>query len=83
MVFIMDNFRTSIRSLYSNDDWVNGYIISKNRSGFTEKFPMASVSTAALTNRKFNFQSFDAFSKELAKAKKNAKQIAGNSLICV
>ena len=80
---IMDNFHTSIRSLYSNDDWVNGYIISKNRSGFTEKFPMASVSTAALTNRKFNFQSFDAFSKELAKAKKNAKQIAGNSLICV
>lgn len=75
---IIDHFRASIRALYSENDWANGYIISKNRNGFTERFPMISVSIAGLTNRQRKFENLDVFSHEIAALKKLCKQKEGN-----
>ena len=43
-------FGESIRSLYNEEDWNRGYIISQNRHGFTENFPIATLSIAVVTN---------------------------------
>lgn len=67
--------------LYSEIDRQNGYIISKNRNGFVEKFPLATLSAAAITNRTCNYASIGELSLAIAKTKKQAKQQSGNSLV--
>jgi len=77
---IMKEFQEKIRNLYSVKDWENGFIISKNRNGFQEIFPIATISAAVVTNEKKQIQSMTDLSKELALAKKEAKQKKGNSI---
>ena len=84
--FCRDAFRqftNRTRSLYSEADRNRGYIVSKNRSGFIEQFPLATLSAAAITNRKHSFDSIKELSIVIAKTKKLAKQSNGNSLVIV
>lgn len=76
-------FSIKSRELYSEDDRNRGYIVSKNRSGFVEEFPLATLSAAAITNREHSFESIKELSIVIAKTKKLAKQSAGNSLVIV
>ncbi len=76
-------FSRKLRELYSEDDRNRGYIVSKNRSGFVEEFPLATLSAAAITNREHSFDSIKELSLIIAKTKKLAKQSAGNSLVIV
>lgn len=80
---IIQRFTQTIQSLYNEEDWERGFIISRNRSGFVDKFPIATISIAALSNKNRKFNSVETFSKELAGAKKAAKHIKGNSVICI
>lgn len=80
---IIQRFTRSIQSLYNKEDSERGYIISTNRSGFVEEFPLATISVAALSNKSHKFESVETFSKELVGAKKAAKQIKGNSVIFI
>lgn len=80
---IIQRFTQTIQSLYNEEDWERGFIISRNRSGFVDKFPIATISIAALSNKNCKFNSVETFSKELAGAKKAAKHIKGNSVICI
>ncbi|MFA9378445.1 MAG: GGDEF domain-containing protein [Lachnotalea sp.] len=80
---IIQLFETKIKSLYNEIDWENGFIYSKNRSGIEEKFPIASLSISAVTNRAKVFQSVDEFSKTIASIKKKCKQKEGNFVIVV
>lgn len=76
-------FAQKSRELYSESDRERGFIVSKNRSGAVENFPLASLSAAAITNREQRFNSLDELSLVIAKTKKQAKQKSGNSLVIV
>lgn len=73
-------FSASIQTLYSKEDWENGYIRSKNRNGFDDTFPIVTLSISIITNRSHNFASIDDFSKELVILKKKAKLQPGHSI---
>lgn len=75
---ILECFSKSIEHLYSLEDWERGYIISKNRNGFQEKFPIATLSIAGLSNQKHRIYELEEFSKKIAELKKKSKQVEGN-----
>lgn len=72
-------FQEKIVSLYSDEDYQRGFIVSKNRKGQVEQFPIVTLSMAVITNREKCFTSVDEFSEELAAVKKKSKQMQGNS----
>lgn len=78
---IIDYFKSNLKNLYNETDWERGYIVSKNRNGLTENFPMASVSIAIVTNEKDRDKTIKDLSKRIVKAKKQAKQTKGNSIV--
>lgn len=67
---IIVDFRNSIKTLYSEEDWEQGYIVSKNRNGFTERFPIATLSIAAVTNKENQYSNIEELSKVIAEIKK-------------
>ena len=77
---VLDEFASQVTSLYRDDDLKNGYIISKNRSGVTENFPIASLSIAGISNRNNEqpIQSIEDFSYAVAQLKKKCKMHVGN-----
>lgn len=80
---ICNKFRKSIEPLYSKLDLERGYIISKNRSGFTQNFPIVSLSISVVTNKYFNPSTIEELSSKIAEIKKKTKQIEGNSVIVI
>lgn len=78
---ITARFQEKIAALYSEEDYRRGYIISKDRHGIVEKFPIVTLSMAVLTNQNYDFQGLEDFSEQLVKAKKDSKAIAGNSYV--
>lgn len=80
---IVCTFSESICSLYNDEDWNRGYIVSRNRHGFTEEFPVATLSVAVVTSEQNSLTSMEELSQAVAKAKKKSKQILGNSIIAV
>lgn len=77
---IITEFQRRVRILYNQKDWENGYIVSKNRNGFIEQFPIASLSISVATNEKKQYKDVFEFSNEIAKVKKRSKKIEGNSI---
>jgi len=75
---ILDKFVSQVDSLYRDDDLSNGFIISVNRHGVIESFPIASLSIAGISNKTNSYKSLDKFSKEIALLKKRCKKQAGN-----
>ncbi|WP_349672364.1 hypothetical protein [Lacrimispora sp.] len=57
---------------------VRGYIISKNRRGITEEFPIASLSVAGISNRIKTYKDMEAFSADNAELKKKCKRQNGS-----
>ncbi len=80
---VFDLFRSEIQQLYRKMDWQNGYIVSTNRNGFIEKFPIATISVAIITNKNTLIDTMSSLSETIAKAKKHAKRTTGNSLIII
>ncbi len=80
---IVFTFSESMRSLYNEADWEQGYIISRNRHGFTENFPIATLSVAVVANCRNTFASMEELSQAVAEAKKKSKQISGNSIVSI
>jgi len=75
---ILDKFNSQVGSLYRDDDLANGFIISVNRHGVIESFPIASLSIAGISNKTNSYKSLDKFSNEIALLKKRCKKQAGN-----
>ena len=75
---VLDEFAQKVTALYREEDVNNGFIISKNRSGVTENFPIASLSIAGVSNRIKAYQSLDDFSFDIAQLKKKCKRKQGN-----
>lgn len=77
---IANLFSQAICNLYRKEDLERGYIYSKNRNGFADTFPMATLSIAIITNKNAQYPNVESFSDVLVKAKKRAKQTEGNSI---
>ncbi len=75
---VIDFFSKNVVSLYREQDVQRGYIISKNRSGITENFPIASISIAGVTSRGKKYTTVDDFSTDVALLKKSSKKHRGN-----
>lgn len=78
---IINVFRKLIQPLYSPLDWERGYIISKDRNGFMDNFPITTLSMAVVTNYNNNFNESTVLSKAIAEVKKLCKQQIGNAVI--
>lgn len=76
---VIDMFGSKVVSLYRDEDLSRGYIISKNRNGVTENFPIASISIAGVTSRGKRYRTIDDFSRDVALLKKSSKKQPGNS----
>ncbi|MPN51879.1 hypothetical protein SDC9_199529 [bioreactor metagenome] len=74
-------FGAAIQTLYTPDDWERGFIISKNRNGFTEEFPIVTLSIAVVTNREKSYSDLGGLSREIANTKKQCKIQKGNALV--
>lgn len=75
---VIDEFVLRVTKLYHDEDVAKGYIVSKNRNGVTENFPIASLSIGGISNKENTYQNVDEFSNDIAKLKKRCKQQPGN-----
>lgn len=80
---IIKTFFNLIQPLYSSLDWERGYIVSKDRNGFTDNFPITTLSMAVVTNKDKVFSESSALSKAIAEVKKQCKQQRGNVVLIV
>lgn len=78
---VSSRFQEKIVPLYNEEDLERGYIISKDRRGEVDKFPIVTLSVAVITNQNRDFKGLDDFSESLVRAKKGSKAIAGNSYV--
>ena len=78
---IVRHFEEFLQKLYNVADWERGFIISKNRHGVTEQFPIASLSIAVITNQKKNYYDMESLSEKIVQTKKAAKEQLGNSVV--
>ena len=70
-----------LKQLYIPEDYEKGEITSRNRNDLPEKFPLATLSDAMITNEHFHSADVDDFSKKIAKIKKQSKEIKGDSIV--
>ncbi len=75
---IIRRFSAGINSFYRDVDLENGFIISTNRHGVVDRFPIASLSIAGISNKSTGSLRIDAFSKAIAQLKKKCKKQGGN-----
>jgi len=76
---IIEQFNKSIEHYYYAYDFIKGYIVSKNRHGVEEQFPLLTISIAGLTNR--GCQTIYELSENATKVKKHCKQLIGSNYI--
>jgi len=75
---VITEFSEKVILLYSDEDIKRGYIVSKNRNGLTESFPIASLSIAGISDKDKSYTDITDFSNDIAKIKKKCKQHEGN-----
>lgn len=71
---IKKEFEKDVLTYYSSTDIENGYIITANRRGEIEKFPIITLTCVVINNDTNEFNSIDELTEELAHLKKIAKQ---------
>ncbi|WP_418184565.1 GGDEF domain-containing protein [Aliarcobacter vitoriensis] len=72
---IQDEFKNSVKNLYSKEDKQNNFIVGKDRFGTTRKFDLLSVSCAILEiNSQSDILNFDNTLNIVKKASKNSKE---------
>lgn len=76
---IIEQFNKSIEHYYYAYDYIKGYIVSKNRHGVEEQFPLLTISIAGLTNREC--QTIYELSENATKVKKQCKQLTGSNYL--
>lgn len=77
---VVQNFKEKVLEFYSPEDVQNGYIVSEDRRGNQERFPLISLSAAGIQDRSARFKDRLKLTEELAKLKKKCKQQSGNSI---
>lgn len=77
-ISIIEDFERDVLNHYNENDIKNGYIITQNRHGITEKFPLISLSIVGITNKHVQFNDQYQISEQLARLKKQCKQHKGS-----
>ena len=78
---ICKEFNIRIKEFYNQMDRARGYIITDNRHGVKEKFPIMTMSIAVVTNREYKYKSIEEISESAAIMKKKCKEV-WNSCYC-
>ncbi len=73
---IISQFDSSTVNFYSAQDLKKGFILSKNRHGVEESYPLMSISIACVLSR--NFNNIYELSEKASLIKKKCKQVAGS-----
>ncbi|WP_443595026.1 GGDEF domain-containing protein [Agathobacter sp.] len=80
---ITECFQEYIEPLYSREDYERGYIVSKDRHGRVDKFPIVTLSMAIVSNEGDKQLTMQEFSRRLVTAKKKSKEQEGNSFYAI
>jgi EAL domain-containing protein (putative c-di-GMP-specific phosphodiesterase class I)/GGDEF domain-containing protein len=72
--YIKNEFERNVLDFYSSNDVERGYIITANRRGEIEKFPLITLTCVVLNNDAYNFTDIVDLTEKLAGLKKRAKQ---------
>ncbi|WP_261830631.1 GGDEF domain-containing protein [Inconstantimicrobium mannanitabidum] len=78
---IINTFDKEVTGCYKREDLEKGYIMTANRHGVEEKFPIISLSIAAVTNKKKDYINIYELAEESSKLKKRCKQMVGSNYI--
>jgi diguanylate cyclase (GGDEF)-like protein len=76
---IIDIFDRMIIRRYKKEDVIRGYIITSNRKGKNEKFPLMTLSIAVIVNQKRMFRHLGEISHMIADLKKYTKSLPGSN----
>lgn len=76
---VIEEFDMLAQNFHTETDFKRGYIISKNRRGVEETFPLMSITIAGITNT--NFQNIYEMSENASKIKSICKQKDGSNYI--
>jgi hypothetical protein len=74
-------FAATIGGFYSAEHLAEGSIVAADRNGESQRFPLLSVSVAALHSSTAGCSSADAVAQLLVEVKKQAKRRLGNSFM--
>jgi len=78
---IIDLMEKGIGQYYNQEDLNSGFIITKDRRGVAQKFPMVSISIAVVNNLRYTFTNIGEIVKIVTELKKLAKQKEGSCLV--
>lgn len=76
---ILSLFDRSTAGFYNDVDKNNGYIITRNRQGFEEQFPLISLSIGGVSIWERRFTNIFELSAESSRVKKECKMIVGSA----
>lgn len=76
---IISQFDSSTVNFYSAEDLEKGFILSKNRHGVEESYPLMSISIAGVLSR--NFDNIYELSEKASMIKKKCKQVVGSCFL--
>lgn len=76
---IINIFDRMIIRRYKKEDVIRGYIITSNRKGENEKFPLMTLSIAVIVNQKRMFRHLGEISHMIADLKKYTKSLPGSN----
>ena len=78
---VIDRFETTVRGFYKPEVALNGYILSRDRNGREEQFPVISISIAGVRSGTGRFSDIYALAAEASRVKKKCKHIPGSKHI--
>jgi len=81
VVKVLEKFESTVAGFYSTEHSAAGQIVAADRDGDERKFPLLTLSVAALDSDTVGADSADAIAHLLAHVKKLAKQRSGNSFV--
>ncbi len=74
--WICSEFDRQIKELYSPEDRAKGYILSRNRKGEEEKFPLMTISLVGVTNQDRKLASYGEVTNICAEMKNASKKLS-------
>ncbi len=75
---VTEDFERDVLKYYTENDIKNGFIITQNRHGQTEKFPLVSLSMVGISNKNNEYTDQYEISEQLAYLKMQCKQHKGS-----
>ncbi|MCX7843106.1 MAG: EAL domain-containing protein [Clostridia bacterium] len=72
---IISAFEKGIRDFYSKEDVERGFILAKNRRGEEEKFGLATLSIAGISNKTRSYKNIYELAEQAGKLKHKCKQV--------